>query len=321
MSVERRDVEEHALSPDWERPNVSGDLPTVLSAAPMFRRSVAGYDRFQVDTYVQWAEEELATVDREREHLLARHLRTRAALDEARELLVHSPAGSEFLRASRRIGSMLAAAANEAEGMHAEAAADRAAAADERAAVAAEAERLADQAKQALVEAEAEAERVVADAAVEAAEIDARAGRMVDQAERTVHEARAEAEARLEKVALIEQRAAEQADRIRQQAVADATATQLRARDEIVRMMSTSREERRRADASAAASRERFERETATRYAVLVAEVEALEQRRSALRAEIELLAEPVADAAVRFGEQLRRFLERFGRSRYVRAP
>src|SRR4051794_12811672 len=67
---------------DERRPNVSGDLPPVFQAAPMFRRAVAGYDRFQVDTYVQWAEDELATADREREHLLARHLHTQAALQE-----------------------------------------------------------------------------------------------------------------------------------------------------------------------------------------------------------------------------------------------
>src|SRR4051812_19833976 len=83
---------------DRQRPNVSGDLPTVLEVAPMFHRSVLGYDRFQVETYVQWAEDELATADRERRHLEARHLRTQAALDEARLLLAHSSAGGDFLQ-------------------------------------------------------------------------------------------------------------------------------------------------------------------------------------------------------------------------------
>src|SRR5215208_4684930 len=96
-----------------ERPNVSGDLPTVLQAAPMFRRVVVGYDRFQVDTYVRWAEDELAAADREHEHLMARHLETRAQPEEAPELL------------SRRIGTMLAAAADEAERIRAEAASAR----------------------------------------------------------------------------------------------------------------------------------------------------------------------------------------------------
>ena len=38
---------------DHRRPNVSGDLPTLLDSAPMFRRAVVGYDLFQVDTYVR----------------------------------------------------------------------------------------------------------------------------------------------------------------------------------------------------------------------------------------------------------------------------
>jgi hypothetical protein len=42
--------------PDDRHPNVSGDLPGLLEVGPMFRRSAVGYDRFQVDTYVQWAE-------------------------------------------------------------------------------------------------------------------------------------------------------------------------------------------------------------------------------------------------------------------------
>src|SRR4051812_35753284 len=84
-------------------PNFSGDLPTVLGAAPMFRRALVGYDRFQVDTYVQWAEQELATADREREHLLARHLRMRTVLEDARELLSRSPGGADFLQLSRRM--------------------------------------------------------------------------------------------------------------------------------------------------------------------------------------------------------------------------
>src|SRR3712207_8786819 len=70
---------------DRVRPNVSGDLPTLFRAGPQFRRTLTGYDRFQVDTYVQWAEEELATADREREHLEARQLRTSAALQEAQD--------------------------------------------------------------------------------------------------------------------------------------------------------------------------------------------------------------------------------------------
>src|SRR5438270_9253366 len=106
-----------APTPGRVRPHGSGDLPALFEAAPMFRRAVGGYDRFQVDTYVRWAEDELATAEREREHLMARHLDTRAALDEARLLLSHSPAGGEFLQVSDSIATLLAAAADEAQAM------------------------------------------------------------------------------------------------------------------------------------------------------------------------------------------------------------
>ena len=147
-------------SPDRSRPNVSGDLPTVFEAAPMFRRTLAGYDRFQVDTYVQWAEDELLTSAREREHLVERHLRTRADLEEARQLLSHSSEGGEFLRLSRRIGSMLAAAADEAESMRAEGEAVRSVASTQ-------AEEMVTLAERVLADAVAEAGRMVAAAATE----------------------------------------------------------------------------------------------------------------------------------------------------------
>jgi cell division septum initiation protein DivIVA len=302
--------------PDRRRPNVSGDLSTVFQAAPMFRRAVAGYDRFQVDTYVQWAEDELATADREREHLVARHLRTREELEEARQLLSHSSDGGEMLRLSRRVGSMLAAAADEAESMRTEADALRSAAS-------AEAEQTVARAERVLVDAEAEAERMVTVAATEVEAMTAAAGRIVDQAEQTGRNARAEAEARLEGVRLLELRAAEHGGRLRQVALAEASAARLQARDEIVRMLNTARDERRRADTEAAATRERLVRDAATRTAALLAEVEALEHQRDSLRAELELLAEPIGrSTSDRLDVHLRQFLERLRwRSRSLRAP
>jgi hypothetical protein len=299
---------------DRARPNVAGDLPTVFQAAPMFRRTVAGYDRFQVDTYVAWAEDELATADREREHLLSRHVRTRAALEEARELLSHSPGGAEVTRLSARIGSMLAAAADEATGIRADAEADRCAAAHQ-------AERMIAEAERVLADAEAEAELLVADAVADAADLHVQAGRIVDEAELSAAEVRVEVEARWAKVRQMELRAAEQAGRTREQAGRDAAAARLQARDEVVRMLDTGREARRRADEAAAAIRARQEQEAATRYAALAREVAALEQRRSALRAEIESLGAPVADDSVGFLEHLRRRFERFGGSRSLRTP
>jgi cell division septum initiation protein DivIVA len=264
--------------PDRVRPNVAGDLPSLFRAAPMFRRAVAGYDRFQVDSYVQWAEDELATAEREREHLLSRHLDTQAALDEARNLLSHSSSGGEFLHVSRRIGSLLASAADEAESLRVEAEADRAAGA-------AEAARMVAEAAQRLADAQAEAERVVLATRAQVEAMNAEAHRALDQAQRDGAEVRAEAEARLDGVRRMEQLAAEQADLIREQAAEDATAALSAARADVVRMLGTGREERRRADAAAAAARELLERDAEIRLAALTAEITVLEQRRSALAA------------------------------------
>jgi hypothetical protein len=273
---------------DRQRPNVSGDLPSVLQAAPMFRRVVAGYDRFQVDTYVRWAEDELATADREREHLVARHLATRADLEEARELLSHSSGGGEFLQLSRRIGTMLAAAADEAERIRAEAKSARAHAAGQATRTVARADKV-------LADAEAEAVRLVAEAADRAEDLAADARRTVDQAEQAGREIRAEAEARLAQARAVEQRAAETAEQIRQRALDEACAARLQARDEIVRMLDGAREQRRRADAEAAAVRDRLDRDAATRLSVPRARAAAVERRRPTLVTDVEVPARPVA--------------------------
>jgi len=265
------------------RPNLSGDLGEVFQAAPMFRRAVSGYDRFQVESYVQWAEGELASADRERERLLERHLRAQASLADAQRLLSHSAAGGKFLQVSDRIGAMLAAAADEAEGMRAEADAERCAASTQAERTVADAERV-------LAAAETEAERLLAEAAAGVHESAAEAARIVQEAEQAGSEARAEAQARLDKVRVIEQRAAEHAEQLRRQAAEEAAAARLNARDEVVRLLTTGREERRRADAEAAATRERQDRDAATRAAALRAEADFLEHRRAALVAEVAAL-------------------------------
>jgi hypothetical protein len=301
---------------DHQRPNVSGDLPTVLHAAPMFRRVVSGYDRFQVDTYVRWAEDELATADRERTHLEARHMQTWAALEDARQLLSHSSGGSEFLQLSRRTGTMLAAAADEAERIMAQATSARSHAAGQATRTIARAERV-------LADAVAEAERMVTEAATEVAAATAEARRIVAAAEQTERDARAAAAGRLDSVRLIEERATQDAEHIRRRAVAEAVAARLQARDEVVRMLSTGREARRRADAEAAATRERLDRDAVTRTASLVADVTALEHRRASLRTAVEAPAPPVArPTAGGLDAHLPPWLEKFRwRSRSVWAP
>ena len=300
------------------RPNFSGDLPALLEAAPMFRRAVAGYDRFQVDTYVQWAEDELATAEREREHLIARTLETRAALDEARLLLSHSPAGGEFLQLSGSIGTLLATAADEAQALRSDAAADRAAAADEWQRTTASAQAL-------LLDAEARAVQLTTDAATEADAVNAAARRMLDEAEFQADAistaARSEAEALRAAARLVEQRAAEESEQIRRQSIEEAVAVRLRARDEVLQMLTTGREERRRADAAAAAVRERLDQDAATRLAALLAEVDALEHRRSTLRAEREqMVGSATRPETGRLHLRLRRGVDML-RSRSLRTP
>lgn len=301
---------------DRERPNVSGDLPTIFGTVPMFRRSVVGYDRFQVDTYVQWAEDELATAAREREHLVERHLRTRADLDEARQLLSHSPGGGEFLQMSRRIGSMLATAADEAESIRTEAEAHRSTAT-------AEANRKLGYARWRIAYAEKRATGLVAQAARATEEMAASARRIVHEAEQTRAEARTEAEARLAEALAIEQRAAANARHIHQQAAEQASAARLQARDEIARMLSTGREERRRADAEASVTRERLAPDAATRYAALRAEVATLEHRRASLTRDVQQLTGRLAATTSRRRDlHVHRVLDGLRwRSRSLRAP
>ncbi|MGY1694344.1 hypothetical protein ACI780_05450 [Geodermatophilus sp. SYSU D00814] len=292
--------------PDLRRPNVAGDLPTVLAAGPMFDRALAGYDRFQVDTYVRWAEDELATAEREREHLLARHLATATALAEARDLLAHSSGGAELVRVSGRIAALLAAAADHADGIRAEARADRRAAA-------AEAEQVLACARGVRADAAADAERVLAVAAAQAEQTTAEAGRVLEAAEQARRDTDAAIAARLAEARAVEDAAAEHAAAVRRQAADDAAAARLHARQEIVRMLDTGREQRQRADDEAAAVRQRLDRDAAARRGALLAEVAELERRRDALRAATAAPAGPVpAPPAGRRGAHPRRLLHRF---------
>jgi hypothetical protein len=274
-----------------------GDLDTAFRAGPVFARAVAGYDRFQVDTYVRWAEDELAAADRAHERLVARLLRTETALDDARRQLGRSAGASEVLRVSGRMGGLLAAAADEAAGIRAEAEADRAAA--EALLARAEADRAAagTHARRLLADARARARLLVADATARAAEVTAAAAA---RAEATVREARAGAAVLRGQAREAARRAAADADRARREAGADAAAARLHARDDVVRLLGTARDARQRADERAAADRARLDREAAERRTALLAEVSALELRRAALVAEVAapsgVIATPAGD-------------------------
>lgn len=96
------------------RPNLTGDLDSMLGTEPAFRPAVRGYDRLQVDNYVTWAETELQTARRQVEELTARYGSALAELEISRRLLAQSPTGREMTRISERIGHMLRLAADEA---------------------------------------------------------------------------------------------------------------------------------------------------------------------------------------------------------------
>src|SRR4051794_35565692 len=215
---------------DRGRPTLSGDLPTVLEAAPMFRRALVGYDRFQVDTYVRWVEDELATAERERQHLEARQFRTHSALEEARELLSHSPGGADLLQLSHRMGAMLATAADDAAGIRADAEA--------------EAQRVAAGGERALAGGAGGGAGIVAGGVGRAGQWDAEACHILAEAARTRQEARAEATAQRKRARAYEQRAVRNAERLRQRAAEEAAAARLQARDGVARILTTGRAER-----------------------------------------------------------------------------
>jgi cell division septum initiation protein DivIVA len=99
---------------DPAMPNFSGDLDALLTTAPVFRTSVRGYDRLQVDNYVSWSEAELRAARRETDDLVERYGRACAELEISRRLLARSPEGQEMTAISERMGRMLRMAADEA---------------------------------------------------------------------------------------------------------------------------------------------------------------------------------------------------------------
>jgi colicin import membrane protein len=96
------------------RPNLAGDLETILEGRPLFRTALRGYDRLQVDNYVSWAETELTATRRENDDLLSRYGTCSAELEISRRLLACSPEGRELVKTSERVGEILRLAADEA---------------------------------------------------------------------------------------------------------------------------------------------------------------------------------------------------------------
>ncbi|WP_212719208.1 hypothetical protein, partial [Blastococcus sp. CCUG 61487] len=95
-------------------PAFTGALDQLLGSAPVFRSRLRGYDPMEVDTYVAWAENELTTVRRQVDDLLARFGACSAELEISRRLLADAPRGRVVFPVSDRVEEMLRLAAEEA---------------------------------------------------------------------------------------------------------------------------------------------------------------------------------------------------------------
>ncbi|MGY1814475.1 hypothetical protein [Blastococcus sp. SYSU D00820] len=103
-------------------------LDALLGTDPCFSGALRGYDRLQVDTYVAWAENEIALARRESDHLLSRYAACSGELQNARRRLaqfVRERDGGKVRelveRAERRAAETVADAEAEAERIRAEA--------------------------------------------------------------------------------------------------------------------------------------------------------------------------------------------------------
>ncbi|RZU31999.1 DivIVA domain-containing protein [Blastococcus saxobsidens] len=108
--VEGAETAPGAVPPAVRRP--AGALEALLDHRPSFRGSVRGYDRLEVDNYVAWAEAELATAQREREHLLDRVASYAAELAISRRVLAEQPAARPSV--ADRVGEVLRLAEDQA---------------------------------------------------------------------------------------------------------------------------------------------------------------------------------------------------------------
>jgi colicin import membrane protein len=118
------DVSPSVVIPPPRRPNLTGDLDSVLEFLPSFRGALHGYDRWQVDSYVSWAERELRAARRSVDEMAARFASCAAELERAREEAGRSEAGREARQLSERVGRILELAAEEAADLRAAGAAE-----------------------------------------------------------------------------------------------------------------------------------------------------------------------------------------------------
>ena len=118
------DVSPVEVLPPPRRPNLNGDLDSVLEFLPSFRGSLHGYDRSQVDSYVSWAEQELHAARRSADEMAARFAACSVELDRARGELARAEAGRQVHEVSDRMRQVLELAGEEAAAVRAAAAAE-----------------------------------------------------------------------------------------------------------------------------------------------------------------------------------------------------
>ncbi len=110
----------------------TGGLDGLLGTAPVFTGAVRGYDRGQVDAYVDWAETEVLVLRRENDHLLSRYAACSTELQNARRRLAQLARERQSLpgpeearalvqRAEQEAAARVAAAEEEARTVLAEA--------------------------------------------------------------------------------------------------------------------------------------------------------------------------------------------------------
>jgi cell division septum initiation protein DivIVA len=251
------------------RPNLSGDLESMLVTTPVFNKRPLGYDRLQVDNYVLWAEGEILIARRETDDLVARYGRCCAELELARQALPHSPEGQHMSHVSARIGSMLQLAADEAAGITSTAVAEA-----ER--VQREARADADRLRRA-----AEADRAEAAAARQQAMID-----VAEQVKQAGEERQRLDEEAAKTRAALDDEAAQARQRLDREAVGRRDRDAIEAAERVRQQVEAAREER---EAAETAGQERQAR--------VEAQIAELERRRDIARTVLVRMSDQVSEA------------------------
>jgi cell division septum initiation protein DivIVA len=107
----------HPVEVTVRRANPKGDLDLALRPKPVFRTRIPGYDRFEVENYLAWAESEIDAAQRANAHLAAQLGQCMAELREAEERAALATAGPDVAAVSDSIRRVMQLAVDEAAGL------------------------------------------------------------------------------------------------------------------------------------------------------------------------------------------------------------